>query len=148
MVKSESVSSTGLLGICRMRVVCVFYCRLIFHLHFWQNDGIIYLILRQELCESRGGRPGLPSLISLWLLLLLLLCVRKGTLNQPSGKHAVRAKTDMCNRRGPGITAEQFTQSSTVQLQTRRRCGLWSHTSTPGHCVHVASISVDHMKGE
>ena len=22
----------------------------------------------QELCESRGGRPGLPSLISLWFL--------------------------------------------------------------------------------
>ena len=30
----------------------------------------------QELCESGGGRPGLPSLISLWF------CGRKATLQQ------------------------------------------------------------------
>ena len=38
----------------------------------------------QELCESRGGRPGLPSLISLWF------CGRKATLQQQQNRSNVR----------------------------------------------------------
>ena len=98
-------------------------------------------IRAQELCESRGGRPGFPVLNSPYGL-----CVRKTTL-----EHSVRAQ-ELCESRGgpPGLPVPNSPyglrgRKATLEHKRQSAGAVWPVFSVPNMlyclCVRKAALS-------
>ena len=81
-----------------------------------KNNGgqtIMKHIRAQELCESRGGRPGLLSLIS-----LRFLCGRQATLSQNGTQTSLFARGPRKQRTLPNKTTDTETSAAKAEYDS------------------------------